>query len=100
VLGSRTVRLSPRLLRGVVRATWLARLHPTSPDWIDLALGVPVLDAARARSVLGWAPTRSSEETLREVVAGVREGAGRATPPLEPGRRADELRARVGGGEL
>jgi len=100
VLGTRTRRLSPGVLRGLARATWLARLQPTSPDWIDLALGVPVLDASRARRELGWEPTRGAEETLREVVAGVREGAGRATPPLEPGRRADELRARVGGEEL
>jgi UDP-glucose 4-epimerase len=100
VLGTRTLRLSPGVLRGLARATWLARLQPTSPDWIDLALGVPVLDASRARRELGWEPTLGAEETLREVVAGVREGAGRATPPLEPGRRADELRARVGGEEL
>ena len=83
-LETRTVRLSAGVLRGAARAAWLARLQPTSPDWIDLALGVPVLDSARARSELGWAETRSAVETLREVVAGMRERAGRGTPPLAP----------------
>ena len=77
----------PASLRGAARATWLARLQPTSPDWIDLALGAPVLDTARARSELGWAPTRNAVETLREVVAGMREHAGRGTPPLESSRK-------------
>ena len=82
-LDTRTLRMPAGLLRGVARATWLARLQPTSPDWIDLALGAPVLDTARARSELGWAPTRDAAETLREVVTGMRERAGRETPPLE-----------------
>jgi nucleoside-diphosphate-sugar epimerase len=83
VLGSRTMRVPRRLLRGLAHATWLARLQPTSPDWLDLALGAPVLDSSRARSELGWSATRTAEETLREVVEGIREGAGGATPPLK-----------------
>ena len=86
-LETRTLRLPVSALRGAARATWLARLQPTSPDWIDLALGAPVLDTARARSELGWAPTRNAVDTLREVVAGMREHAGRETPPLESSRK-------------
>ena len=82
-LETRTLRMSAGVLRGAARATWLARLQPTSPDWIDLAMGAPVLDTARARSELGWAPTRDAAATLREVVTGMRERAGRETPPLE-----------------
>ena len=86
-LETRTLRLPVGALRGAARATWLARLQPTSPDWIDLALGAPVLDTARARSELGWAPSRNAVDTLREVVAGMREHAGRETPPLESSRK-------------
>ena len=47
------------VLRGAARAAWLARLQPTSPDLIDLALGAPVLDSARlARSSAGCRPGR------------------------------------------
>lgn len=84
VLETRTLRMPVGVLRGAVHAMWLAHLQPTSPDWIDLALGAPVLDTVRARTELGWAPTRGAAETLSEVVAGMREGAGRATPGLEP----------------
>lgn len=82
VLGTRTLRVPSRLLRGLAHATWFARLQPTSPDWIDLALGAPVLDSSRARSELGWSATHSAEEALREVVEGIRDGAAGATPPL------------------
>jgi UDP-glucose 4-epimerase len=86
-LETRTLRVPVGALRGTARVTWLARLQPTSPDWIDLALGAPVLDTARARSELGWAPSRNAVDTLREVVAGIREHAGRDTPPLESSRK-------------
>ena len=82
-LGSRAMRVPRRVLRGLAHATWLARLQPTSPDWVDLALEAPVLDSSRARTELGWSATRSAEETLLEVVEGIREGAGGATPPLK-----------------
>jgi nucleoside-diphosphate-sugar epimerase len=83
LLGTRAIRFPRRLLRGLAHATWLARAQPTSPDWIDLAVGAPVLDSSRARTELGWTATHSAEETLREVVEGIREGAGGATPPLK-----------------
>jgi UDP-glucose 4-epimerase len=83
VLGTRALRVPKGLLRGLAHATWLARLQPTSPDWVDLALGAPALDSSRARAELGWSATRSAEETLREVVEGIREDVGGATPPLK-----------------
>jgi nucleoside-diphosphate-sugar epimerase len=47
-LGARTLPVPGRVLRVVAGAAWLARLSPTSPDWVDLALGAPVLDTSRA----------------------------------------------------
>ena len=82
-LGTRTLKVPERLLRVAARATWLARLQPTSPDWLDLALGAPALDSSRARTELGWSPAHGPDETLREVVEGIRAGAGGETPPLE-----------------
>jgi hypothetical protein len=50
-----------------------------------MGLAVPVMDTSRARDELGWAPRRDAGETLLELLAGMREGAGLPTPPLEPG---------------
>ena len=96
-LRSRVVPVPRALLRGLADVTWRLRLQPTSPDWVDLALDVPVLDATRAREELGWRPRHDARATLLEWLAGLRTGAGLATPPLAPGRQLAELRTRVGG---
>lgn len=100
LLRARVVRVPERALRAGARLTWLARLQPTSPDWLDLALGAPVLDSSRIRSELGWSPAHSAEAALLDVLGGIRAGAGLGTPPLVPGRRLDELKARIGGDDV
>ena len=101
LLGARLVPLPAAALRAATALSWRLRLQPTPSGWVDLALGVPLLDWSRARRELGWEPRRSSAEALLEVLAGLREGAGGATPPLARragGRvRERELRSRVGG---
>ena len=77
-------RCPARLLRGAASLTWRAHLQPADAGWIDLALGVPVMDAARARRELGWEPRASSLEALGELLLGIRDGAGGDTPPLDP----------------
>jgi len=78
----RAVPLPLGLLRGLVAATWHARLQPTEPGWIDLAGHCPVMSTARL-SDLGWKPERSSHEALAELVAGIRGGQGNNVyPPL------------------
>ncbi|HEY1358713.1 MAG TPA: hypothetical protein VGF21_10445, partial [Thermoleophilaceae bacterium] len=71
-------------LRALADLSWRARLQPTPPGWIDLALAVPIMSTARARSELGWRPRHSSAEALLDLLAGMREGAGLDTPPLDP----------------
>ena len=96
-IGARSLTIAPRLARSLAAATWHARLHPTSPDWLDLALGAPLLDCTRAREELGWAPTRDGIETIRELLVGLADGAGGPTPPLRRGGRLAEIAAGVGG---
>ena len=60
------------------------RLQPTEPGWLDMALKVPVMDTARARSDLGWAPSHSATSTLLELLEGMSAGAGIGSPPLDP----------------
>jgi len=100
LLGARKVRVPGGLLRGLADATWRLHLQPTPPGWVDLALGVPLLDTGRARSELGWEPRYRAGEALLELLDGMRDRAGAPTPPLDPGSggpaRAKELATGVG----
>jgi UDP-glucose 4-epimerase len=100
-LGARALRVPGGLLRGAAAATFRLRLQPSEPGWVDMAFAVPVMDTTRARTELGWQPKRSSSEALLDLLAGMREGAGLETPPLEPGGagplRAREFASGVGG---
>ena len=80
-------------LRIGAKLTWQAHLQPTSPDWLDIALGVPIMDVSRARSELGWTPERSSGDALLELIEGMRASDGIETPPLSP-RTGGPLRVR------
>jgi nucleoside-diphosphate-sugar epimerase len=84
---ARPVPVRPGVLRGLAAATWALRLQPSPPGWVDLGLGVPLMDSSRARERLGWVPTTGADEALTELAAGFREGAGSPTPPLHPPSR-------------
>jgi nucleoside-diphosphate-sugar epimerase len=85
VLDARRVRMSEGALRAAAATTWRLRLQPTPPGWIDLALGVPLMDTTRARTELAWFPSRGADEALQDLLLGLRERAGEETPPLAPG---------------
>ena len=93
MLGARPVRVPGGLLRGGAALSYRLRLQPSEPGWVDMGLGVPLMDVSRARSELGWSPQHSSSAALLDLLEGIREGAGLETPPLEPGG-AGPLRAR------
>jgi UDP-glucose 4-epimerase len=101
LLHARPVRVPAGLLKAGAAATWRLHLQPVSPGWLDLALQSPLLDAGRATAELGWRPRRSAVEALEELLAGLREGAGADTPPLDPQAggplRLGEFRTGVGG---
>jgi UDP-glucose 4-epimerase len=84
ILGARTIPVPAKLLRLGADVTWRLRLQPTSPGWVDMGLGVPLMDTARARGELGWAPRRSAADALLELIDGMHDGAGVPTPPLSP----------------
>ncbi len=100
LLGARPVRVPTWLLRGAADLTWRAHLQPTPPGWVDLGLGVPIMDISRARRELGWAPLRTAEQALEDLLGGLRDGADAPTPPLDRDTsgpaRMRELRTRVG----
>ena len=85
LLGARPVRMHAGLLRSGAAIAWRLRLQPTPPGWVDLALGVPLMDTTRARDELGWNPRHSAGEALLDLLGGMRDRAGLDTPPLAPG---------------
>jgi UDP-glucose 4-epimerase len=93
VLDARSVRLPPAVLRGGAAVTWRLRLQPSEPGWVDMALAVPLMNTRRAREELGWEPSRSSTDALRELLEGMRHSSGLDTPPLDP-RAGGPLRIR------
>src|SRR5215217_3031479 len=100
LLGARPVRVPARVLRTAANLTWKAHLQPTPPGWLDMGLGVPLMDVTRARGELGWEPRHDAGSTLLELLDGLRRRDGGVTPPLEAGAggplRVRELRTGVG----
>lgn len=84
VLGSRPVRVPRVLVRPAAALTWRLRLHPVEPGWVDLGLNAPVMSTERARTRLGWQPRLTADHALAELVHGIRDSAGDATPQLRP----------------
>jgi nucleoside-diphosphate-sugar epimerase len=82
LLRARPVTVPARLVRALAKATWRARLQPTPPGWLDMGLGVPLMDSTRARAELGWDPRHSATDALLELLDGLRRSAGFDTPPL------------------
>jgi nucleoside-diphosphate-sugar epimerase len=72
------------LARSLVDLLWRLHLQPSPPGWFDLGMSVPLMDSSRARTELGWTPRRSAADALLELLDGMREGAGKDTPPLAP----------------
>jgi nucleoside-diphosphate-sugar epimerase len=88
ILQARPVKLPAKLLRAGAAATFALRLQPTEPGWLDMGLGVPLMDTGRARRELGWTASTSATDTLAELLAGMRAGTDLDTPPLARGTTA------------
>lgn len=84
VLGARPVPVPPRLARAVTAAGWNLHLIPAAPGLLDMALRLPVMDVTRAHRELGWQPRHTALDAVRELLGGLREGAGADTAPLAP----------------
>ena len=98
-IGVRSFPVRARVVRRLADLSWKARLQPTPPGWLDMALNVPLMSSERARKELGWEPRHSGIDALEELLAGMRGGHGAATPPLEAdsaGARLQDLKTGVG----
>jgi UDP-glucose 4-epimerase len=59
-------------------------LQPTDRGWLEMGLQTPIMSADRARERLQWTPRMSSVDAVIELLDGIAEGSGEATPRLEP----------------
>jgi UDP-glucose 4-epimerase len=100
VLRTRAVALPAAVIRAGLATAFRTRLTPAEPGLLDLFLSLPLLDTARARSVLSWEPQHSSTDALTAFIEGLRRPIGGFTPPLDAhagGRaRLGELATGVG----
>ncbi|WP_422745319.1 NAD-dependent epimerase/dehydratase family protein [Mycobacterium sp. WMMD1722] len=81
-LGALPVHIPSALLRPAVALSWRARLQPIDEGWLDMAFSVPLLDTARARTVLDWLPQFSSAEALADMGQGFKHCAETESPVL------------------
>jgi nucleoside-diphosphate-sugar epimerase/ferritin-like metal-binding protein YciE len=80
-----TFPLSFSLARRLADLSWRLRLQPTPPDWLDMAMELPLVSSQRAARELGWEPQVTAIEALADLFAGLRPGQnGVATPVGSP----------------
>ncbi len=71
-----------RPLANLAELSWRLHLQPVDPGWVALLFRAPLLDATRARTELGWEPSRSADDALASLVAGLAEDRHGPTPAL------------------
>jgi UDP-glucose 4-epimerase len=86
IFGARTVSLPGGIVRAGLGVAWRLRAVPAEDALLQLLLNLPTLHATRARQELGWTPRHSGVEAMQEMLHGLADGAGLATPPLAPAR--------------
>ena len=71
VLSGRWIPVPALPLRGLLWVAWRLHLVAADPGWLDLACAIPLMSTARARTELGWRPSVSATDAVREAIEGV-----------------------------
>lgn len=80
----RLVEVPPTVVRAALAAAYDGRIVRADPGWLDMAMTVPVLDTARIRAELGWAPRRTAAQAVEDLLDGMAAGQGTGSAPLRP----------------
>ncbi|UOX92306.1 NAD-dependent epimerase/dehydratase family protein [Amycolatopsis sp. FBCC-B4732] len=91
VLGGRRLPVPKPLASAAVLAAWAGGVLPVHPGWLELADRAALAGTTVAETVLGWQPRYDAASAIAELVAGLRSGAGAASPPLPPPRGSGVL---------
>ena len=97
-----TIPVAAPVLRAAAALTWRFRLQPVDAGWVELGLNAPLMSSERAETELGWQPKIDALTALKELFAGMADGAHTEGPPMSgaddlPGRPGGLLKARVPG---
>ncbi|MCT1444862.1 NAD-dependent epimerase/dehydratase family protein [Corynebacterium sanguinis] len=92
----RFVELPPAVVRAAATAAHRAGALPADAGWIDMAMGVPMMDNSRAKNELGWRPTRSAKDTVRELIDAMINGSGHNSPSLWAEEPTDKVLPQLG----
>lgn len=82
--GGKFVELPPSMVRAALVAAHASGVVPADAGWLDMGLGVPMLDNSRAKEELQWSPRLSAAQALTELIDAMAAGRGAASPPLRP----------------
>lgn len=93
-LDLRTFPLSFSLARRLADLSWRLRLQPTPPDWLDMAIGLPLMSSERAARELDWEPRVTAIEALSDLFVEL-HGGNTAVPIESPVMHLDEWPAEV-----
>lgn len=85
--GGRWQEVATPVARAAVAAGWNTRAIPVGVGWLDMGTQAPLMNTNHARDVLDWSPSTTAADALAELVSGMADGAGTASPPLRPRRR-------------
>jgi UDP-glucose 4-epimerase len=69
-----TFPLSFSLARRLADLSWRLHLQPAPPDWLDMAMKLPLVSSERAARELDWKPRVSAIEALSDLFAAPRTG--------------------------
>jgi len=94
-----TFPLSLPLARRLADLSWRLHLQPTPPDWLDMAMELPLVSSQRAARELDWEPRVTAIEALSDLFAGPRTGNGTVAPIGSPVMHIGEQPAEVAAGQ-
>lgn len=83
------MEMPPAIVRAAVVTAHRSGVIPADAGWIDMAMQVPLMDTTKAKAELNWSPKRTAAEALRELLEGLVEGRGHASPVLRPDAQDD-----------
>lgn len=86
----RILRLPTPAVRAALAVAHRFGVVAADPGWLDMAVSAPTMSNDRARHELDWSPRITAADALRELVDGIRSGAGGGSAPLQPRRPGTE----------